>query len=229
MRTTGKLAATTALVTALLGAAASSAWAASGDDPTDPPADPVAVLTLGAPGGPAAGVGDVINAALLPGTEATFASSSGGTTGVHCTDSTFTASIVDNPAAPGTATESLTGQTFAACTANVLGVSGVTSITVDNLPYSTTVDSTGAVTVSGTATAPIQTTVKLRTLLGSVTCVYQAASISGGASNDDQSITFTNQQFAKTSGPGTCFANGFFTAKYSPINDTTASTEIYVN
>src|SRR5689334_22168660 len=174
-------------------------------------ADSPAVLTVGSVGGTDAAVGDVINAGVASGTSARFASAPGGSTGVNCTTSSFSATVTDNPVAPAVATEALSAQSFSSCTANVFGVLSVTSVVVDNLPYGTTVDSaTGAVTVTGTAAAPIQTTIKLRTLLGTVTCVYQANNntVSGVADNTDNSITFTSQQFNKVGGPGTCFTNG---------------------
>ncbi|WP_326720095.1 MULTISPECIES: Tat pathway signal sequence domain protein [unclassified Streptomyces] len=191
------------------------------------------VLTTGSLGGTPVAVGDVLNASLASGTAATLYSSSTGTSGISCTSSAFTATVTDNPAAPGTATESLTGHTFATsgCTSNVLGVLGVTGITVDNLPYTTTVASDGTVTVTPATGSTIQTTVVLRTLLGSITCVYRAPSLSGTASNTDNSIAFTGQQFTKFSGSSLCFSNGYFTAKYAPVTDTSqeGSPVVYVN
>ncbi|MFF2199851.1 Tat pathway signal sequence domain protein [Streptomyces sp. NPDC058145] len=188
-----------------------------------------AVLTTGSTGGTAAAVGDTLTAPLAAGTSATLYSSATGTSGVSCTTSQFTATVADNPAAPGTATESVTGHSFDAssCTSNVTGVLGVSSIVVDNLPYTATVTSAGTLTVSPPSGSTIQTTVKLRTLLGSVTCVYRAASLTGTASNSDSSIAFTNQQFTKFSGSSLCFANGYFTAKYAPVTD--AGARLYVN
>ncbi|WAZ24847.1 Tat pathway signal sequence domain protein [Streptomyces cinnabarinus] len=179
------------------------------------------VLTKGSAGGTPVAVGDVLTAPLASGTTATLYSSATGTSGVSCTSSQFTATVMDNPAAPGTATESLGAHTFdsASCTSNVLGVLGVSSITVDNLPYGTTVTSDGTVTVTPAGGSTVRTTVKLRTLLGAITCVYQAPSLTGTASNDDNSINFTAQQFTKTSGSSLCFANGYFTAKYAPVTD----------
>ncbi|MGQ4414984.1 Tat pathway signal sequence domain protein [Streptomyces sp. SAS_269] len=188
-----------------------------------------AVLTTGSTGGTAAAVGDTLTAPLAAGTSATLYSSATGTSGVSCTTSQFTATVADNPAAPGTATESVTGHSFDAssCTSNVTGVLGVSSIVIDNLPYTATVTSAGTLTVSPPSGSTIQTTVKLRTLLGSVTCVYRAASLTGTASNSDSSIAFTNQQFTKFSGSSLCFANGYFTAKYAPVTD--AGARVYVN
>lgn len=190
-------------------------------------ADDTPVLTVG---GAAVATGDVLTASLASGTAATLYSSATGTSGVSCAASTFTASVSDNPTAPGTATESLSAHTFGSCTSNVIGVLGVTSVTVNNLPYTTTVASGGTVTVTPAAGSTIQTTVVLRTLLGSINCVYQAPSLTGTASNTDNSITFTNQAFAKSSGSSLCFSSGYFTAKYAPVSDTTQSgTAVTVN
>ncbi|MFE7855816.1 Tat pathway signal sequence domain protein [Streptomyces sp. NPDC101209] len=188
-----------------------------------------AVLTTGSAGGAAVAVGDTLTAPLAGGTHATLYSSATGTSGVSCASSTFSATVTDNPAAPGTATESVSGQTFdsSSCTSNVLGVTGVSSITVDNLPYTTTVASDGTLTVTPASGSTIQTTVKLKTLLGSISCVYQAPSLSGTADNADNSINFTNQQFTKVSGSSLCFSSGYFTAKYAPVTDNGAT--VYVN
>ncbi|MFD5252771.1 Tat pathway signal sequence domain protein [Streptomyces bobili] len=171
-------------------------------------------------------VGDVLTASLASGTNATLYSSATGTSGVSCAASGFTATVTDNPTAPGTATESLTGHTFGSCSANVIGVLGVTSITVNNLAYSTAVSSDGTVTVTPAAGSAIQTTVVLRTLLGSINCVYQAPSLTGAASNADNSITFTGQHFTKSSGSSLCFANGYFTAKYAPVTNAGAAVTV---
>ncbi|MET7486528.1 Tat pathway signal sequence domain protein [Streptomyces sp. NPDC005538] len=187
------------------------------------------VLTTGSAAGTAVAVGDVLTAPLASGTSATLYSSATGTSGVKCTSSTFTATVTDNPTAPGTATESVSGQSFdsTSCTSNVLGVTGVTSITVDNLPYSTAVASDGTLTVTPASGSTIQTTVKLSTLLGSITCVYQAPSLTGTSSNTDNSINFTSQAFTKVSGSSLCFSAGYFTAKYAPVTD--GGSPVYVN
>jgi hypothetical protein len=188
-----------------------------------------AVLTTGGAGGTPVAVGDVLTARLASGTTATLYSSATGTSGVSCTASTFAATVTDNPAAPGTATESVTEHTFdsGSCTSNVTGVLGVSGIAVDNLPYTATVDSDGTLTVTPAAGSTIQTTVRLRTLLGSITCVYKAAALTGKADNADSSIAFTNQQFTKVSGSSLCFSSGYFTAKYAPVTD--AGVPVYVN
>ncbi|GKQ37413.1 Tat pathway signal sequence domain protein [Streptomyces sp. A012304] len=172
-------------------------------------------------------VGDVVQASLATGTNATFYSSATGTSGVSCTSSSFSATVTSNPTAPGTATESLTAQTFSNCTSNVLGVLGVTSITVNNLPYTASLSSDDTVTVTAAAGSNIRTTVVLRTLLGSVSCVYEGGSLSGTADDADNSIAFTNQQFTKVSGSSLCFANAFFSAKYAPV--TSGGAAVVVN
>jgi len=221
MRTRTSLA-LAAAVTSLALAAAGPASAADGS-----------VLTTGGAGGTAVAVGAVLNSSLATGTSATLYSSSTGTSGLSCTSSKFVASVVDNPTAPGTATESVTEHTFdsASCTSNVVGVLGVTSIKVDNLAYSSAVGSDGSVTITPAAGSTIQTTVVLRTLLGSINCVYQAPSLSGTADNADNSISFSKQQFTKFSGSSLCFSNGYFTAKYAPVTDTTqtGSPAVFVN
>ncbi|MDQ1032338.1 hypothetical protein QF035_009920 [Streptomyces umbrinus] len=221
MRTRTSLA-LAAAVTALALSAAGPASAADGS-----------VLTTGGAGGTAVANGAVLNSSLAAGTSATLYSSSTGTSGLSCTSSKFVASVVDNPTAPGTATESVTEHTFdsSSCTSNVVGVLGVTSIKVDNLPYTSAVGSDGSVTITPAAGSSIQTTAVLRTLLGSITCVYRAPSLSGTADNADNSISFSKQQFTKFSGSSLCFSNGYFTAKYAPVTDTTQadSPAVFVN
>ncbi|MFG2012134.1 Tat pathway signal sequence domain protein [Micromonospora sp. NPDC048868] len=190
------------------------------------------VLTYPAPGGTAVAVNDVIRASLRTGTNATFYSSASGTTGVKCAASTFSAKVLSNPAAPGTATESLTAQSFTNCTTNVIGTTGVQSVTVQNLPYATSVTSAGVVKISGTATAPIQSTVVLNSLLGAITCVYRTStnSLTGTATNANNSITFTNQTLTKFSGPSLCFGTAYFSATYSPVQDASkGNAPVYVN
>lgn len=189
----------------------------------------VAVLTTGGVGGTNVADGATLTASLASGTTATLYSSSTGTSGISCTASTFTATVEEggNPTAPGTATESLDAHTFSGCTSNVVGVLGVTSITVNNLPYTTSVASDGTVTVTPASGSTIQTTIVLSTLLGSINCVYQAAGLTGTADNADNSIAFTNQAFTKTSGSSLCFSSGYWTSKYAPV--TTGGEAVYVN
>ena len=204
------LAATAALTAlALLPAAAASADSA--------------VLTYGSAAGDAVSVGDVLTASLASGTTATLATAGDGTSRIACTGSTLSATVTSNPAAPGVATESATSQTFSGCTSNIFGVTGVRSITVNALPYGTSAASDGTVTVTPATGGSIQTTVVLSTLLGSTTCVYQAPSLSATSSNGDSGLTFTNQVFKKVSGSLLCASNGYFTAGYAPVVDSTVA------
>jgi hypothetical protein len=189
------------------------------------------VLSYGSAGGSAVAVGDVLTAPLASGTKATLFSSSTGTSGITCTASQLRASVTANPAAPGTATESATTQTFSNCTSNVFGVLAVKSITVNGMPYQTTVSSSDALVVTPGSGGSIQTTVVLSTLLGSITCVYQAPSLNAVASNTDNSIAFSSQAFTKSSGSSLCFSSGYFTAKYAPMTDSsvTGGPAVYVN
>jgi hypothetical protein len=189
------------------------------------------VLTTGGLAGTAVGAGDVLSAALAPGAKAVIATASGGSTGITCTSSTFTASLTGNPAAPGTATETVTAHTFANCTTNVLGATGVQSITVGNLPFASTASSAGALNVAAGSAGAIQTTVKLNTILGAITCVYNSPGLSGTTSNTGNTITFANQKFTKTTGPLTCPGSGFFSATYGPVQDTSVSgsPSVFVN
>ncbi|MGF1430219.1 Tat pathway signal sequence domain protein [Kitasatospora sp. LaBMicrA B282] len=199
-------------------------------------ADSPSVLTYGGVGGSPVAVGDQLTAALQSGTVATLYSTSDGGTGVQCSTSSFNATVTSNPSAPGTAVETLGSQTFDNCTAvNIPGVMDVSSITVDNLSYTNNVsDASGnPVTLSPGSTGPIQTTINLDTLLGSVSCTYQASpsSLSGTTDNTAQAISFANQSFTLSSGPGTCFSAGYFTASYGPVQDTSqaGSPAVYVN
>lgn len=189
------------------------------------------VLTTGSATGPAVAIGDVLSASLPIGTKARIATTQGGSTGITCNTSAFTATVKGNPAAPGTATETATAHTLSSCTTNIIGATGVQSITVNNLPYGTAVVSGGALTVTAGAAGPIQTTLKINSILGLMTCVYRAGSLTATPSNTDNSLTFTDQLFTKASGPGTCPANGYFSAKYGPVLDTSqaGSPAVFVN
>jgi hypothetical protein len=193
-------------------------------------ADDATVLTTDTLAGPAVAVGDTISAGIVAGSQALFATAPAGANGMKCNTSSFSAVVNDNPAAPGAAA---LGSTLAVsdCTVSgVPGVTGVNSVTINNQPYATTVASDGTVTVTGTDTAPISATLVLRSLLGTVTCNFIASgnSISAVADNTDNSITFTDQKFDKSSGPAACVANGYFTARYTPVVNS-ASSPVFVN
>jgi hypothetical protein len=187
-------------------------------------ADAPDVLTTGSVGGANVAVGDVVSSALSSGTSATFAT--GTSSSVTCAVSQLTATVTSNPAAGGSASESLTGQTFSSCTPHIFGVTSVRSITVNNLPYVTSVDaSTGAVTISAGSAGPVQATIVLGTLLGNVTCAYRptSGSLSGTASNTDNSITLSGQGLTKATGSGLCPSTSTLSATYAPVGDTSVA------
>ncbi|MFJ1648066.1 Tat pathway signal sequence domain protein [Streptomyces sp. NPDC088258] len=189
------------------------------------------VLTYGSAAGSAVAVGDVLTSALSSGTTVAIRTTAGGSTGITCTASQFTATVTGNPTAPGTATESVTAHTFGSCTSNILGTTGVQGITVDQLPYVASATSAGALTVAAGSTGSVQTTVRLNTILGLTTCVYTSTGLNGTTSNTGNSITFANQLFTKSSGPATCPASSYFSATYAPVKDTSqsGSPSVFVN
>ncbi|MFI6445940.1 Tat pathway signal sequence domain protein [Kitasatospora sp. NPDC050543] len=192
------------------------------------------VLTAGGAGGTVVAVGDALAAPLAANTRATFYSTATSTTGVTCAVSQLSAKVLGNPAAPGTATESLTGLTFGSCTSNVTGVTSVRSLTVGNLPYGIAVDDGPGlpVTLAGGAGGPIQATAALNTWFGTITCVYQlSGAFSGNADNAAHSLAFRNEHFAKSGGSALCPGDGYFSATYGPVADTTqpGSPAVHVN
>ncbi|MFE7563267.1 Tat pathway signal sequence domain protein [Kitasatospora sp. NPDC057500] len=226
--------ATAAVATAAALAAGTVAPAQAADDAAAPATTAVAVLTHTSLAGPNVSAGDVLVAGLVAGTTANFSSSATGTTGIKCAASAFSATVLTNPAAPGVATESLNSQTFGSCTSNVIGVTGVQSVTVNNLAYVNSVGDGAGHPVSldpGTA-GPVQTTVVLKTVLGTITCVYRAAGgLAGTTDNTGQTIGFSAQALPKSSGPSTCFPVGYFTATYGPVRDVSVAGNpvVYVN
>ncbi|MFJ4183668.1 Tat pathway signal sequence domain protein [Kitasatospora sp. NPDC089509] len=178
------------------------------------------VLTAG---GAAVAVGDALAAPLTAGASATFYSTATSTTGVTCATSQLNSTVLTNPTAPGTATESLTGLTFDSCTANVTGVTSVQSLSVDTLPYGLTVDDGAGlpVTLTGGSAGQIQATAVLNSWFGTITCTYQlSGAFTGTADNGGNSLTFGNEHFAKSGGDGLCPADGYFSAAYGPVTDT---------
>ncbi|MFJ8039018.1 Tat pathway signal sequence domain protein [Kitasatospora sp. NPDC096147] len=207
----------------LAAAAATLALGALPASAAAPPLTAAAVLTTGGAAGSAVAVGDVLAAPLAAGTKATFYSTATGTTGVTCAVSQYTSRVTANPAAPGVATAALTGQTFGSCTANVTGVTSVKSLTVGNLPYTVSIsDAAGLpVTMNGGTAGPIQATAVLNSWFGTLTCTYQlSGSFTGAADNTTHGLAFRNEYFVKSGGSGLCPGEGYFSASYGPVADT---------
>ncbi|WP_030275984.1 hypothetical protein [Streptomyces sp. NRRL B-24484] len=218
------------LATAVAGVPALPAAAA----PAAPRPAAAAVLTAGDATGDALAAGDLLAAPLAATTRATFYSTATSTTGVTCGTSQFTATVLTNPAAPGTATESLTGMAFGSCTSNVTGVTAVKSLTVGNLPYTVAVDDSAGypVTLTAGTAGPIQATAVLSTWFGTITCAYQlSGAFTGSADNTAHGLAFRNEHFAKSGGSGLCPADGYFSATYGPVTDTSrpGSPAVHIN
>jgi hypothetical protein len=181
------------------------------------------VLSLGK-GGSAISVGSVVISSLEPGTEATFYVP-GSTTGVACRTATTYSRVKANPAAPGTAVESLFAQDFRHCSTNIPGVK-IQSIAITGLPY--------AVTVSDAAGDPVvisnaSTTTTFSTPAGAIPCSYTDPSVDGNASNIGAKITFTNQEFALTpTSSGACPPAADFSATFGPQKDKSVYTDPHV-
>jgi hypothetical protein len=192
-------------------------------------ADGVAVLTTGSAGGANVTVGDTLQAGLVSGTTSSFLDANG--KGVTCTAANFAASVTDNPAAPGVAAESITALSFSGCTSNISGVRSVKSITIDNLPYSATVDdSTDNITISGS----VHATISLGLVIGSATCKYTGPStgVVGSVSLTDGSLSFVNQTFTRDTGSWAgCPSPESFNSSYGPVLDTsvTGSPSVFLN
>src|SRR5260221_9637244 len=127
MRKSLLLAATAAASAMLVLAPTASAFAATHD-----------VLTTVKVGGPNVKVKDVLRTGLKAKTVLVFASVSGTPISLKCTASTITGKVTANPAAPGTAVESLTGETVTGCKANTTLGKSVT-VTATKLPNKATI------------------------------------------------------------------------------------------
>ncbi|MET8578402.1 Tat pathway signal sequence domain protein [Streptomyces sp. NPDC005012] len=201
-------------------AAAVLAGAASLGGMTSATAAPAAagnVLTYGSAGGTAVPVGAQLSAA---GSISLTSTSPAGS--VNCSSSTFGATVASNPIAPGTAGESNVDVAVNAssCTISLVGATGVNSIDVDLT--NATVASNGTVKVT-----PIRAVGVLDSWFGPVTCIYEAASITGTASNTDNSIRFTNQPLNLTNGEITCPSVTNFSAQYKPVSG--SGGKVFVN
>jgi hypothetical protein len=180
------------------------------------------VLTTGSVGGPNVAIGDVITGSLKPGTKATFTAGSGA---VSCSVSSFSATVLTNPPAGGTATLSLTALTFGSCTSTFSGLT-IRSITINNLPYNVSV-STSGITITGGSAGPIQVTLVFSNVIGNVSCAYRPVSGSVTGTVSGSSVSF-NQQFDRVSGSTLCPATAVFVAAYV-VTDSTVGALVFVN
>jgi hypothetical protein len=195
-----------ALTTLMLATTAVAAPAASHD-----------VLTTGKVDGTNVKAHAKLTANLAKGSKAQFKSSDGSVT---CKQSSFTDKVTKNPASPSTAHLSLTSQTFGKCSTTFGGATGVKSVTLNKLPYLTTISDRSGNPVK---VFSVSTTITLNTVVGTLTCAYKAKHVEGGASDSTQVISFSKQAFSKSSGPTACPKTGSFSAAYGPVVDSSVS------
>ncbi len=165
---------------------------------------------------PASAAGpQTLTASLVSGTQADFATTSGGSTGVTCSASAIRVTVSGSGAAAPSV--SVTSLTFSACTSTITGVTGVNSVTATALPWSGSPAAGGQVTLTGSG-GSTGITLALQTALGSITCAYQAASVTAtGTFSPGGGITFTTQQLSLSAGPAACPRTIFYSAQYGPF------------
>jgi hypothetical protein len=183
------------------------------------------VLTVTKVGGTNVAVGAKLSASLKSGTKVVLSDGSSGS--ISCAKSSFTESVKTNPAKPGTATLSITAQSYSDCTATISGITvTVKSVTAYKLPY--------AATVSDAKGLPVTVTKPGATVVASadgvtVTCIYQAAKITGSADNTGSSVGFKDQEFKTIAGSNSlCPASGDLTVTYAPLEDTSVKGDPHV-
>src|SRR6266702_4391789 len=173
-------------------------------------------LTYGSKGGTNVAVGSVLTTTLQSGTNATFYTTTDGTTGGVCSSGALSATVQSNPPAGGVADTSTTSQTFTNCTNNL----NISSMSVSiSTPYAATssVYGIGINTINSTITGWMGTWVK-----HFITCYYTGTNISG-------TTTFTNQLLSLSSGSSSSVM--YFSAAYNQFVDTSVSGNpiVYVN
>jgi len=170
------------------------------------------------PSGAAVPVGDNLGASLSSAT-AVFNTSAGKIT---CTHGSFVATMANDPLSGGTveATETLTTLTFTGCTTTIVGVTGVSSVTLNG---------TANVTLSddGASDALVITNldekVKLTAIIGAPVCDYgthgTVTSVTGALTTATSAVSFAAAPVALITGSGVCPSSGTFTATFGPIID----------
>jgi hypothetical protein len=195
-----------------------------------------AVLTVGSTSGSAVAHNDVLIGTLSG--NANFVNTASSSQKVTCTGSTVTATDLTNPAPGGTATESISDQTFSGCTLSGVVGASIKSVTTNaNAPGCawggavTDGSGTNNVTISPSTNSgcnPIQATVTVTIFGFDHPCVYQPSggNIVGSATlMSSAGVSFgsgSTVTFDKVSGVNTCFAHANFSALY-PFQDQTQS------
>jgi hypothetical protein len=183
------------------------------------------VLTTTKVGGTNVAVGAKLSASLKTGTKAVFSEGTEGS--VSCAKSSVAETVKTNPAKPGSATLSITGQTFSTCTASISGVTvTVKSVTAYKAPYAATVSDAKGLPVTVTKPGAV---IVVSALGETITCTYQAASIKGVSDNTGSSVTFTDQAFKLVTGSSSlCPSTGDLTVAYAPVEDTSVKGDPHV-
>ena len=229
---------TAAVAAAAVVLSTSPAFAASSD-----------VLSYGAvnTGGTNVGTTDALSGSLASGTTNTFKFTSNGTSvTITCTAATLSAKATANPAAPGTASVSISTLTFndGATQCTLTGLSGVTVVSAV-LKTGTTATASVADGTSPTFTiTSLNEAVTLHTGVGNIICDYgtnaTVTSIVGTVTNPNAAgtggtITFASDPVALVSGSSFCGASGStgtFSATFGGITDTSGTgtnKAVYVN
>ncbi|MFF0298419.1 Tat pathway signal sequence domain protein [Kitasatospora sp. NPDC004614] len=167
---------------------------------------------------PAVTAGTPLSADLVSGSVATLYWP-GTTTGFRCTVSHLSSTVAADPNAPGVLSGPVNVLTFSGCTSNVVGVTGVNSLTMDYLPYTLAFYNApgNPVALYPNSAGIIQTTIVFKTLAGTATCVLRANSLNGNHTGNPSRIDLVQQPFTKYSGPSICSSSLELTAAYGPI------------
>ena len=137
-----------------------------------------------------------------------------------CSTSSFSATVLANMGAGGTASLSLSAWAFGSCSTSISGLSAPT-LSLTNLPYHVTINgSTKVITITGSGpSTPITFAVGFTSSSGHINCGLQARSntVTGLASNTDNSWTSTNQELDLATGGVSCPRTLFLSATYAPV------------
>jgi hypothetical protein len=184
------------------------------------------VLTVGKVGGAAVKNGAKLSASLEKGTKVVL---SIGKATATCSSASFAATVVKNPSAKGKATLSVTKESISGCPPiKVLGIAATVSLKAINLPYTGTQSTTKGdpIVIAGskkTKPTGFDATVKVSGV-GTLSCIFTAASATGSASNKHNTVAFSKQSFTldKKASSGDCSLAGSkasFTATFGPVVD----------
>jgi hypothetical protein len=183
------------------------------------------VLTIGKVGGAAVRNGAKLSASLEKGTKVSV---SIGKTTDNCKSASFAATVVKNPSAKGKATLSITKEAISGCpSVKVDGFTATVTLKAINLPYVGTQSTTkgNPIVIAGSSkTKPtgFDATVKVTGL--TLSCIFDATSATGHASNKGNTVAFSKQSFtlnAKASSKDCSLAGtkASFSVTFGPVVD----------